>query len=55
MRLTGALCAQVSDGRMPRMLDGLADICRYMFGCVGLVTLMYVLTMGLVAALGSGV
>lgn len=55
LRLTGALCAQVSDGRMPRMLDGLADICRYMFGCVGLVTLMYVLTMGLVAALGSGV
>jgi len=53
-QLTGALCAQVSDSRMPKMLAGMADICRYMFACAGLVALMFVLTMGLVVALGSG-
>lgn len=53
-QLTGALCAQVSDSRMPKMLTGMADICRYMFACAGLVALMFVLTMGLVVALGSG-
>lgn len=52
-RLTGALCAQISDERMPKMLGDLADICRYMFACVGLVALMYVLTMGLIMALGG--
>ena len=53
-QLTGALCAQVSDSRMPKMLAGMADICRYMFACAGMVALMFVLTMGLVVALGSG-
>lgn len=52
-RITAALCAQISDERMPKMLNDLADICRYMFACVAAVALMYVLTMGLVMALGG--
>lgn len=52
-RVTAALCSQLSDERMPKMLNDLADICRYMFACVAAVALMYVLTMGLVMALGG--
>lgn len=52
-RVTAALCAQLSDERMPKLLNDLADICRYMFACVAAVALMYVLTMGLIMALGG--
>ena len=52
-RITAALCAQLSDERMPKLLNDLADICRYMFACVAAVALMYVLTMGLIMALGG--
>ena len=52
-RVTAAICAQFSDERMPKMLNDLADICRYMFACVAAVALMYVLTMGLIMALGG--
>lgn len=52
-RITAALCAQLSDERMPKLLGDLADICRYMFACVAAVALMYVLTMGLIMALGG--
>ena len=53
LRVTAALCAQVADGRMPKMLENLADVCRYLFACAALVALMYVLTMGLVMGLGG--
>ena len=38
-RITAALCAQLSDERMPKLLGDLADICRYMFACVAAVAL----------------
>lgn len=53
-RLTGALTAQLGEDRLAALLQNLADICRYLFACVALVVLMYVLTMGLVVALGGG-
>ncbi|MDR0840954.1 MAG: stage III sporulation protein AE [Christensenellaceae bacterium] len=52
-KATAAVCAQVSDVRMPKLLTDMADICRYMFACVAVVALMFVLTIGLVMAMGG--
>ncbi len=53
LKLAAALTEPISDGKIPKMLQSVAESCEYVFGAVVAVSLMFIITVGLVIAAGS--
>lgn len=53
LKLAAALTEPISDGKIPKMLQSVAESCEYVFGAVVAVALMFIITVGLVIAAGS--
>ncbi len=53
LRLAAALTEPVSDGKIPKMMQCVAEACEYLFGAVVAMALMFLITIGLVIATGS--
>ncbi|HWR19057.1 MAG TPA: stage III sporulation protein AE [Clostridia bacterium] len=53
LKLAAALTEPISDGKIPKMLQSVAESCEYVFAAVVAVALMFIITVGLVIAAGG--
>ncbi len=53
LKLAAALTEPISDGKIPKMLQCVAESCEYVFAAVVAVALMFIITVGLVIAAGG--
>ncbi|HWS29840.1 MAG TPA: stage III sporulation protein AE [Clostridia bacterium] len=53
LKLAAALTEPISDGKIPKMLQCVAESCEYVFAAVVAVALMFIITVGLVIATGG--
>lgn len=54
-RLAAALCEPIGDARIPRMLGALADVLTHMFAAALSLTVMFIITVGLIMSAGGAV
>ncbi len=52
-RITAALCEPVADPRMPKMLGALADVLTYLFASAMALSIMFIITVGLMMRTGG--
>lgn len=53
LKLAAALTEPISDGKIPKMLQSVAESCEYVFAAVVAAALMFIVTAGLVIAAGG--
>jgi len=53
LKLAAALTEPISDGKIPKMLQCVAESCEFVFAAVVAVALMFIITVGLVIAAGG--
>lgn len=54
-RLASAACEPVADERVPKMLNGVADVMNYVFGAVVVLFIMFMITVGMLIGMNGSV
>ncbi|MBQ9949419.1 MAG: stage III sporulation protein AE [Clostridia bacterium] len=51
LRISAALCEPVADERLPKLMGDTADVAKFLFAAVALITVMFVIAVGLCACI----